>query len=102
MPQRRNVPPEEHAERIVKALAALKAAHEERDASIADALKAGGSVREVARIAGLSERTIQTIGHDNGWPTDKQRAAWEAEKAERARWQSLIGYAVEQRTQDDT
>jgi hypothetical protein len=60
---------------------ALAAAKRERDEAISDAVERGGSVRQVAAIfvrqvaaiSGLSDRTVQTIGHDNGWPTAAQR-----------------------------
>lgn len=90
MPQQRGIPPREAAERVIGAQAALKAAKLERDAALASALNAGGSVREVAAIAGMSERQVQNIGHANGWPSEsiKRRRAQEA--ADRQRWHDAV------------
>ena len=90
MPQERKPPPIEHAHRITAAVQALADAKVERDEAIADALKAGGSIREVAQFAGMSTRSIQLIGHANGWPTPKQVKAREEAAAERAKWDAYL------------
>lgn len=76
------------AERIVRAVEALAAAKVERDQALTDALKAGASVREVAAVSGMSERQVQTIGHNNGWPSPAQKKRWADEKAYRDAWAS--------------
>jgi hypothetical protein len=68
------------AERLVGAVDGLAAAKVERDQAVTDALKADLSVRAVAAITGLSTRTVQDIGHANGWPTAAQRKRWDAKK----------------------
>jgi uncharacterized protein YjcR len=49
--------------------------------AVADALKAGGSVREVAASTGISTTTVQKYSRAHGWPTSEQRAGWEADRA---------------------
>lgn len=75
-----------HAERIAAAMAGMEAAKSERDDAIASALKADLSIRQVAAISGMSTRTVQDIGHANGWPTPAQRKRWDDQKAEKAAW----------------
>ena len=82
--------PEDAVARLVAAMQGVKDAYTERDQAVADALKAGGSVREVAAITGMSTTTIQKLGHDNGWPSEAQKRRWAAEKAERQRWVDLV------------
>lgn len=81
---------EEHARRIVEAVQALEAACAERDVAMADALKAGASVREVAAAAGTGVTQAQKIGEDNGWPTAAQHRQWNEANAEREKWELLV------------
>lgn len=67
-------------------MAGMEAAKTERDAAVTAALKADLSVREVAAISGMSTRTVQNIGHANGWPTAAQRKRWDDKKAADAAW----------------
>lgn len=55
------------------ALAGVRAAHEELEQAVAQALLNGASVRAVAE-AGLSPNTVQKYGRAHGWPTDLNRA----------------------------
>ncbi|MFE5703405.1 transposase family protein [Rhodococcus koreensis] len=48
-------------------------ANEEFHSAVVAALLAGGSVREVARITGLSPNTVERWGHAGGWPERGQR-----------------------------
>lgn len=82
--------PAEAAARIVRAIEASKVADAEKEAAIAQALKDGASVREVAALTGMSTTTVQRIGRAHGWPTDAQQRAWAAEKAERERWAAVV------------
>ena len=73
--------PEPDVQRIKAALALRDEAQQQVELSVADALKAGGSVREVSASTGISTTTVQKYGRAHGWPTDQQRAGWEAEHA---------------------
>jgi hypothetical protein len=86
----RKPPPADQAARIVAAMQGMADALIERDQAITDALKAGASVREVALVSGMSTRTIQTIGHDNGWPTPAQKKRREEEAATREGWNDFF------------
>lgn len=66
-PQRKRAVSEPHAQRIIDALAARAEAQLEVERAVVDALKAGGSVREVAKLSGLSGTTVQKYGHTHGW-----------------------------------
>lgn len=90
MPQRKGLVPEELAARITAAQAGLEAAKEERDEAIAAALRAGGSLRQVSAIAGMSQSQVQIIGHARGWPTPAMKKAREQQAEDRARWDALI------------
>lgn len=80
-PQPRGVIPEEHEQALRDALTARDRAEEQLHTAVADALKAGGSVRQVALFTGLSTNTVQRWGREGGWPTDAQRKAWAEAKA---------------------
>lgn len=56
--QRRGVIPDPQHERLTKALRNHTTATHELRAAVIAALDAGGSVREVARVAGMSTNTI--------------------------------------------
>lgn len=81
---------EEHARRIAEAVQELESATAKRDVAVADALKAGASVREVAAAAGTSVTQAQKIGQDNGWPTAAQRRQRNEQKADRETWELLV------------
>ena len=49
----------------------------------AQALEAGGSIREVGEVTGLSTTTVQKYGHANGWPSPGRRAQLDAGKNSR-------------------
>ena len=80
MPQTRGIVPEPDVQRIKAALALRDEAQQHVELAVANALKAGGSVREVAASTGISTTTVQKYGRAHGWPTSEQRAGWEAEQ----------------------
>lgn len=73
MPPRKPVP-EPWASKLVEVQQRLKATRVERNETIVEALKAGGSIREVADLIGLNHRQVLEIGHAAGWPPDDERA----------------------------
>jgi hypothetical protein len=81
MPQTRGIVPEPEIQRIKAALVLREDAQQQVELAVADALKAGGSVREVAASTGISTTTVQKYGRAHGWPTSAQRAGWEADRA---------------------
>jgi hypothetical protein len=80
-PQTRGIVPEPDVQRIKAAIVLRDEAQQQVELAVADALKAGGSVREVAASTGISTTTVQKYGRAHGWPTSEQRAGWEAEHA---------------------
>jgi hypothetical protein len=58
--------------KIEAAKAVMDAAIEAYRTSIADALKAGASVRKLSAATGLAMQTISDWGHARGWPTPEQ------------------------------
>lgn len=92
-PQTRGTVPDAEGARIIAALASRDTAQEEVELAIADALKAGASVRELAAFTGLSGTTIQKYGKAHGWPSEAQREAWDARTAERDEWQIRLDAA---------
>jgi hypothetical protein len=60
------------AARISTAVAALRAAQEELETAVAQALLNGASVRSVSEL-GLSPNTVQKYGRAHGWPTEENR-----------------------------
>ncbi len=86
MPDARDIGPAD-ADRIRVALAAVRAAQDELEKSVARALLNGASVRAVAEL-GLSPDTVQKYGRAHGWPTDLNRARfyesrWDRDERER-------------------
>lgn len=79
-PQPRGVVPPEHLQRIRTLQQLASETEEQLHAAVAEALKAGASVRELAKAAGLSTTTVQKWGREHGWPTEQQKAAWEKPK----------------------
>ena len=72
MPDARDIQPAD-AERIRTALASVRAAQEELEQAVAQALINGASVRAVAE-SGLSPNTVQKYGRAHGWPTELNRS----------------------------
>jgi hypothetical protein len=60
------------AARIRAAVAGVRKAQENLENAVAQALKNGASVREVADL-GLSANTVQKYGRAHGWPTEENR-----------------------------
>jgi hypothetical protein len=60
------------AARIRAAVAGVRKAQENLEKAVAEALKKGASVREVAEL-GLSANTVQKYGRAHGWPTEENR-----------------------------
>ena len=83
-PQKRGVVPDAEAARLVAAIERRAQVVAEADAevraAVTAALLAGGSVREVAKLAGMSPTTVEKYGRAGGWPSKEQRAAWDEEK----------------------
>jgi DNA-binding NarL/FixJ family response regulator len=67
-PRKKHSVPELQAQRIVDALAARTEAQLQVEQAVFNALNAGGSVREVAALSGLSGTTVQKYGRTRGWP----------------------------------
>lgn len=86
MPQTRGELTPKQVERIAAAMQAVENATHEREQAIADALKAGASVREIAAFTGMSPTTVQKIGHMNGWPTATQKQRRSELATERDAW----------------
>lgn len=57
------------AARLLTAVQDAERSHRVRDETIAEALHAGGSIKVVAELTGLSPSRIRQIGHEHGWPT---------------------------------
>ena len=72
MPDARDISPAD-ADRLRVALAGVRAAQEELERSVAQALLNGAPVRAVAEL-GLSPNTVQQYGRAHGWPTALNRA----------------------------
>lgn len=92
-PQIKGTVPEAEGARILAALSRREEAQQEVEQSIAGAIKAGASVRELAAFTGLSGTTIQKHGRAHGWPTVEQKNAWDARTAERDEWQIRLDAA---------
>ena len=86
--------PEQDVQRIKAALVLRDEAQQQVEQAVADALKAGGSVREVAASTGISTTTVQKYGRAHGWPTDEQRAGWEADRARQDEFAARIEAAT--------
>jgi hypothetical protein len=61
-----------NAARIRAAVDGVRKAQEKLELAVAQALKDGASVREVAEL-GLSANTVQKYGRAHGWPTEENR-----------------------------
>ncbi|WNM64524.1 helix-turn-helix DNA binding domain protein [Arthrobacter phage MidnightRain] len=93
-PQIKGTVPEPEGQRILDALALRAEAQTQVELAVADALKAGGSVREVSAFSGLSGTTVQKYGRAHGWPTQEQREGWEAAKASQDEWAARLAAAT--------
>lgn len=93
-PQIKGHVPESEGQRIIAALALRSEAQKQLELAVAAALKAGGSVREVAAFSGLSGTTVQKYGRAHGWPTQEQRAGWEAAQASQDEWSARLAAAA--------
>lgn len=93
-PQPKGIVPESEGQRIIAALALRSEAQKQLELAVAAALKAGGSVREVSALSGLSGTTIQKYGRAHGWPTAEQREGWEAQKASQDEWAARLAAAA--------
>jgi hypothetical protein len=89
-PQHRGLIPPPVQQRLTAAMAAAEQADEELRTAVADALKAGGSVREVAAFTGMSTNTIARWGRERDWPTAEQKAARAAGREKRDEWHAQI------------
>lgn len=92
-PQTRGIPEPADVERIIAALRLQAEVQHQLEAAVADALKAGGSVREVAAATRLSTTTVQKYGRAHSWPTSKQRASWEADRIRHDDWTARLNTA---------
>lgn len=79
--------------RIRAARELVAAAQLELEQAVADALIAGGSVREVAAATGLSATTVQKYGRAHGWPSREQRQAWAERRDQIAAFRQLVADA---------
>lgn len=86
-PQRRGLIPSDIAARIKVAVQAAA----DLDAAVVEALKAGGSVREVQALTGWSRDRVSRVGHDGGWPTKEQVAEREAARVRNAQTNRDLG-----------
>src|SRR4051794_39008027 len=71
-PQRKGIPPKTAAERVQAAVAWRAAAEVEMAAAVVDAMRQGGSIAEVAKLSGLSERTILRWRKGQGLPSAEE------------------------------
>ncbi|WP_040336640.1 hypothetical protein [Candidatus Blastococcus massiliensis] len=81
MPDARPVS-DEDGERITAALAGVRAAQDELERAVAQALGSGASVRAVSEL-GLSPNTVQKYGRAHGWPTEENRARFNESRWDR-------------------
>jgi uncharacterized protein YjcR len=70
------------ADRVRSAVAGVRAAQEELERSVAQALLNGSSVRAVAEL-GLSPNTVQKYGRAHGWPTEENRSRFNESRWDR-------------------
>ncbi|WP_186328981.1 hypothetical protein [Prescottella equi] len=82
--QKRGLIPDPERARILAALAARNAAEAELRAAVVANLLAGGSIREMAALTGMSTSTIQKWGRESSWPSTNQKSEWAAKRAEKA------------------
>ncbi len=92
-PQKRGLIPDPERARILDAMRARDAADTELRAAVVAGLLAGGSIREMAALTGMSTSTIQRWGREGGWPSDEQKTQWAAKHAEVDEWQARLDAA---------
>jgi uncharacterized protein YjcR len=63
-------------------VAGVRAAQEELERSVAQALLNGSPVRAVAEL-GLSPNTVQKYGRAHGWPTEQNRSRFNESRWDR-------------------
>jgi hypothetical protein len=73
---------DQDAERIRGAQGGVQEAQEALEASSAEALLNGASVRAVAEL-GVSPNTVQKYGRAHGWPTDENRQRFDESRWDR-------------------
>lgn len=73
-PQKRGLIPDVERARVLAAMTAANDADTELRAAVVAGLLAGGSIREMAALTGMSTATIQKWGRDGGWPSAEQKA----------------------------
>lgn len=71
-PQHKGIVPPAQTERVQAAVEWKKAAELELVNAVVDAMRAGGSISEVAAISGLSERTIIRWRQGKNLPTAEE------------------------------
>ena len=99
-PQRKGSIPAPELAALQQAHTTYQREHEAYRQAVAAALKAGGSVREVARVTGLSTSTVQAWGRARGWPTKEQAEAW-APAGARDEWDAKMAAARAMTMEDD-
>ena len=92
-PQKRGVIPDAQRARILKAMTARDSAEVELRAAVVAGLLAGGSVREMADLTGMSTNTIQRWGREGGWPSAEQKADRAARQATTDAFQARLDAA---------
>lgn len=73
-PQKRGLIPDAERARVLVAMTTAKDVDIELRAAVVTGVRAGGSIREMAALTGMSTATIQKWGRDGGWPSDEQQA----------------------------
>ena len=82
-PQKRGIVPEKDVERLQRAVEIRALAELELVNAVLDAMRHGGSIREVAAASGLSERTIARWRRGQGLPTHDDWAMPARERRQR-------------------
>lgn len=77
--ERRKLVPKAEAIAIIDAARELDEATARFEEAIVAALRAGGSYREVAGLAGKAVRTVELLGRAHGWPDAKEQKRRQAE-----------------------
>lgn len=93
-PQKRGLIPDPERARILAAMRARDDAETELRAAVVAGLLAGGSVREMATLTGMSTNTIQRWGREGGWPSAQQKAARAAVRVENEEWNARLEAAT--------
>lgn len=83
MPDARDISDEDAAE-ILAAKKAVRDAQERLEKAVARGLINGASIRAVVAL-GFSQNTVAKYGRAHGWPTEANRAGFNATRWDRAR-----------------